>query len=230
MDTAESDDSVTLRIIDYKSGRKDLDYTKVFYGLQLQLLLYMEAAKAGAAQRFPQKPSRFAGLYYYHIDDPMVEAENEQEAMEKIEKELQLHGLTNSDPDTIRFTDREFPDKSTVVFGLRMKKDGSFQNYAKVATDRELAALGDYAKEKAISLFRSMQAGDIPVRPYKSGTESGCSYCPYRSVCGFDTRIKGYRAYSLRQKDLSDLIGSDPAEKTAGARAEEKEISHEMDS
>ena len=226
MDTAESDDSVTLRIIDYKSGRKDVDYTKVFYGLQLQLLLYMEAAKAGAAQKYPGKQSRFAGIYYYHIDDPMVEAENEQEAMEKIEKELQLHGVTNSDPDTIRFTEREFPDKSTVVSGLRMKKDGSFPNYAKVATDGELAALGDYAKEKAVSLFRSMQAGDIPVRPYKSGAESGCTYCPYRSVCGFDTRIKGYRAYSLRKKDLSDLVGSDSAPNPA----KEKETSHEMDS
>ena len=28
--------------------------------------------------------------------------------------------------------------------------------------------------------------------PYKRGQESGCDYCPYRQVCGFDVKIPGY--------------------------------------
>ncbi len=207
MDLSHQDGKLILRIIDYKSGKKDLDYTKVYYGLQLQLLLYMEAARSGLVKRFPDEAQRFAGIYYYHIDDPMVEAESAEEAQEKIERELQLRGVTNSDPETIRIADREFPEGQGLVSGLRMKKDGSFYNYSKVATEQELSELGSYAKAKAAELSAEMQRGEIPVRPYRYAGETGCTYCAYRSICGFDQRIPGYRMKRLSGKDLSDLVG-----------------------
>ena len=51
MDFAEEDGSLYVKVIDYKSGSTKLDLGKVYYGLQLQLVLYLEAAMAMAAKK-----------------------------------------------------------------------------------------------------------------------------------------------------------------------------------
>ena len=210
LDLSHQGGKITYRIIDFKSGRKDLDYTRAYYGLQLQLLIYMEAARTGLEKRFPGASLQPAGVYYYHIDDPMVEAESAEKAQKIIEKQLQLHGITNSDPAVIRVSDRDFPEGDGVVSGLRMKKDGSFFSYAKVAAEEEFSELGSFARKKAAELTAEMQRGEIPALPYRYGGESGCSYCAYRSVCGFDARIPGYRMKRLQEKTLQDLLQTAP--------------------
>ena len=74
LDTYEaSDGMVYLKIIDYKTGNTNLDLTKVYYGLQLQLLTYMLVAK----QSYPvDKEKVAAAALYYHIKDPVMDYEN----------------------------------------------------------------------------------------------------------------------------------------------------------
>ena len=46
--------------------------------------------------------------------------------------------------------------------------------------------------------------GKIKAAPYKDGSRSACDYCPYRSVCGFDSEIGGYeyrRGKSFEKKE-----------------------------
>ena len=205
MDLSRRSEGIYVKIIDYKSGKKSLDYTKIWYGLQLQLLLYLEAAKSGLSAANPRREIIPAGVYYYHIDDPMVDAKDEKEAEELIEKSLQLSGLTNSSPEAIRLIDREFSGSSSVVASLRKKKDGSFYDYAKVATGQELQRAAAFSRKKAEEIVGEMLSGEVGVQPYRYGEETACSYCPYRSVCGYDERIPGYRMRRLKKKELKDL-------------------------
>ena len=83
LDLAEKNGKLYARVIDYKSGSRQLDYTRIYYGLQLQLLIYMEAVREycgrdAGAQIVP------AGVYYYHIDDPIVDAGTSRSAEEEI--------------------------------------------------------------------------------------------------------------------------------------------------
>lgn len=34
--------------------------------------------------------------------------------------------------------------------------------------------------------------------PYKQGTRTGCDYCPYHAVCGFDKKTSGFGYRKLR--------------------------------
>ena len=72
VDFAEEDGSLYVKVIDYKSGSTKLDLGKVYYGLQLQLVLYLEAAMAMAAKRNPNRKLIPAGIYYYNMKDPIV--------------------------------------------------------------------------------------------------------------------------------------------------------------
>ena len=44
VDTCEDGDCVYVKVIDYKTGSKSFDVTALYHGLQLQLMVYMDAA------------------------------------------------------------------------------------------------------------------------------------------------------------------------------------------
>ena len=212
MDFTEKNGRVYVKIIDYKSGKKEVEYTRVYYGLQLQLLLYLEAAKLGLKKAHPGREIVPAGIYYYHIDDPMVEAADEEAAEEEIRKKLQLVGVTNADPDAAVLIDRDFAVSPSVVHGLRLKKDGSFYSTASVASPEEMQKLGAFARKKASEIAEELQHGEIRVQPYEYSQESACTYCDNRNICGFDPRLPGYRARRLQKKTLQDLTEEIPSE------------------
>ena len=206
LDICEKDDKIYARVIDYKSGSRQLDYTRIYYGLQLQLLLYMEASKALLSEQRGSKTVVPAGAYYYHIDDPIVE-ESGRSAEDEILHELALKGPTNGAQEVLRIITEDPEELPMVVKSLELKKDGGFRSYANVLSSREFDELGSFVKRKALSLSQEMAEGRIPVRPYRLDMETGCSYCPYRSVCGYDDRIDGYKRDRLKKKTLSDLTG-----------------------
>ena len=83
MDSIEDDENKYLKIIDYKSGKQKFDFAKIFHGLQMQLIIYMNAMmelyeKKTGKRVYP------AGMFYFHLDDPIVNVEHENEAEDKI--------------------------------------------------------------------------------------------------------------------------------------------------
>lgn len=206
LDTYEKDGRIYARVIDYKSGSRKLDYTRIYYGLQLQLLIYMEAAKAALSAQYGGAEVVPAGTYYYHIEDPIV-TPGSRSAEDEIRHELALTGPTNGAPEVLQMTTEDPGELPLVVKSLALKKDGSFTNGADVLSSREFDELGRFVRNKALALSRDMTEGRIPVRPYRLDNETGCSYCPYRSVCGYDDRIEGYGRERLKKKKLPDLTG-----------------------
>lgn len=206
MDTAEADGKIYLKIIDYKSGRKDVDLTRVFYGLQLQLPLYMEAAKSLLRKEHPEAEIVPVGMYYYHIDDPIVAEKPDRDPLEDIYSELRMNGITNSEEEAYTMVDRQLDGISKVVSGLRIKKNGEFYQDAKVADTEELEALGRHALNKSRELAREIMSGNIAIAPYRYKEESGCDYCAFNSVCGFDPRVEGFTKVSLKGRTIEDFI------------------------
>ena len=72
LDLCEDENHVYVKIIDYKSGNTSFDLAALYYGLQLQLVVYMDAA-VEEEKRHPEKEVVPAGMFYYHIQDPIVD-------------------------------------------------------------------------------------------------------------------------------------------------------------
>lgn len=67
VDLYQDGPSVYVKIVDYKSGAKDIDFAQLYQGLQVQLVLYMDATAEGLKERYPQKedqPRRHVLLPY----------------------------------------------------------------------------------------------------------------------------------------------------------------------
>ena len=43
-----------------------------------------------------------------------------------------------------------------------------------------------------LEIGSQIRDGEIEKKPYKNGEKTGCTYCPYRGVCGFDVSVPGY--------------------------------------
>ena len=98
LDLCEDETHVYVKIIDYKSGSTSFDLAALYYGLQLQLVVYMDAAMELQERRCPDKEVVPAGLFYYNIQDPMVEKTEVMTPSEieaQIKKQLKMNGLVS---------------------------------------------------------------------------------------------------------------------------------------
>ena len=118
IDVSEDAEHVYVKVIDYKSGNKKFDLAALYYGLQLQLVVYMNAAMELESRKHPDKEIVPAALLYYHIDDPTIETPVEltqEQINEEILTKLRMNGVVNSDPAVVERLDRFLQDKSKVI-------------------------------------------------------------------------------------------------------------------
>ena len=208
IDVSEDAEHVYVKVIDYKSGNRKFDLAALYYGLQLQLVVYMNAAMEMESRKHPDKEIVPAALLYYHIDDPTIETPVEltdEQINEQILAELRMNGVVNSDPEVVERLDRYMQDKS-VVIPVEKKKDGSFSARSGVLSREEMQLISSYVDAKIRSIGREILDGKIAANPYEKGNEEACTYCAYKKVCGFDGSIPGYEKRQLEDLDKQALM------------------------
>lgn len=208
IDVAEDAEHVYVKVIDYKSGNRKFDLAALYYGLQLQLVVYMNAAMEMESRKHPDKEIVPAALLYYHIDDPTIETPVEltdEQINEQILAKLRMNGVVNSDPEVVERLDRYMQDKS-VVIPVEKKKDGSFSARSGVLSREEMQLISSYVDAKIRSIGREILDGKIVANPYEKGNEEACTYCAYKKVCGFDGSIPGYEKRQLEDLDKQALM------------------------
>ncbi|MBQ4307171.1 MAG: PD-(D/E)XK nuclease family protein [Lachnospiraceae bacterium] len=204
VDIAEEDGEVYVKIIDYKSGSRDIDREKVNQGRQLQLPVYMGQALRLIRERFPGKEAVPAAMLYCRLYDPYTRTEipaipaapGEQPAGEpspEVRKALRPSGLVNARQEIITLLDRSLGEGgNSEVIPVRTKKDGSAYDDKSVFTDEEYAEIAEGCEEALKALGSAVLSGETARNPVKSGQDDSCTYCPFRDVCGFDPRLPGY--------------------------------------
>lgn len=207
LDIFEDSDKVYVKIMDYKSGSTSFDLSLLYHGLQLQLVVYMDAALAMEKKRHPDKEAVPAGIFYYHIDDPVLERPSDM-SPENVEagilKKLRMNGLVNSSLDVIRHMDREIEKESDVI--PVALKDGMIQETkSSVAGGDRFEHLSAFVNNSLKTMGEEILDGNTAVNPYKQGQRTACDYCPYHSICGFDLKTSGYGFRRFKNKKAEEI-------------------------
>ncbi|MBR3811519.1 MAG: helicase-exonuclease AddAB subunit AddB [Agathobacter sp.] len=208
LDTCMDDNRLYVKVIDYKSGKTKFDLIKLYHGMQLQLVVYMNAAMELEKEKHQHKEIIPGGLFYYHIDDPVIEITGEVseiQIQEEVLKELKPDGLVNKEEAVYRAMDEEFLQKSNVI-PVEIKKNGELSTRSSVASTEEFALLSEYVNHSIIQMGNEIYAGRIEASPFVEGQIFSCEYCPYKAVCGYDSKIKGYQERKPKKLDKTQIL------------------------
>ena len=188
LDVSRAEEGEYVKIVDYKSGSKDFSLEELYHGLSMQLAVYMAAALREEKNRIP------AGMFYYHLEDPIVDKSDNTE--EAVLKKLRVKGLVNENREVIRRLDHDFfhaagglaESVKSLKIPVETDKEGQLKKTSKVADRVQFAALTDFVYDKLHEETEEILSGAAAVAPYQLKKKTGCDYCPYTSVCGFDKR------------------------------------------
>lgn len=179
IDRYDHEDSVYLRVIDYKSSAMELDATRTWWGLQLQLLLYLDVCTAAIPGGKP------AGAFYFYVADPLVESDTDaQETVEGLlRKTFCLRGISLCDVEILEAMDRgEEPCVIPPVF----LKSGELRKQARSLSMTQMTALMTHAREAAASLAKDMLDGVTDILPAREKSLAACAHCDHAAICHFD--------------------------------------------
>lgn len=205
VDTCEDGDCVYVKVIDYKTGSKSFDVTALYHGLQLQLMVYMDAALQLEQKKHPEKEILPAGVFYYRIQDPLIDRPKEGEEQESILKELKPDGMISLEKEVLEHLDHCMVGESSVI-PVKYNKNGSLSKSSKAASAQDFYLMMKYAANKVEEIRQKILSGDVKVNPYRRGTETSCDYCSYRQICGFDTKMEGYRYREIEAMSVDKVI------------------------
>ncbi len=203
IDVCRENGNTYVRVIDYKSGSTKFDLTSIYYGLQLQLVVYLNAAME-MERRKQSGDVRPAGMFYYHIEDPMLDYEQEINPEQRMLKELAWNGLVNADREILCLQDQEMTVSSEIL-PVRLKKDGGYMAASSVADDGQFDRLTRHVQKKLQEYGERILRGDIQLKPYELGNEDACAYCRYHSICGFDRKVEGCEKRRLRPLEKAEI-------------------------
>ncbi len=197
VDTCEDAEHVYVKVIDYKSGTTSFQLLALYHGLQLQLVIYLNAAMELMKKEHPDKEVLPAGVLYYQIQDPVLDMDGEEaDVTARVLEKLKPNGLINGDPEIIKRLDQSMPGRSQVL-PIAYNKDGSLRAGSPVASGEQFAALSRYVNRKIQKIGSEVLDGRMDVNPYELKGKTACDYCAYSGVCGLDSKTEGFHRRRL---------------------------------
>ena len=176
VDIMEKDGKVYTKIIDYKSSDRDISLTELYYGIQLQLPVYIDAF-VRSGKNIGNKDLVPAGMFYFHINDPVTDAlpvDSTEKAAEMLLDKYSLKGIILEDENVYRAMDKETDGKT------RAKGIHGIMKAASV-TDSEFTELREFVNNIVKDIGNEITAGNVSISPLTSSHV--CDYCPYDEIC-----------------------------------------------
>lgn len=190
VDTLNRGDDVYVRVVDYKTGRKDFDPDDLKEGLNTQMFLYLfsllEAKDRGFLKDIGVKNGGKvlpAGVLYCSArTDPLsVSAEQTRETVtEEVRRAIRRCGLLTNRLDVLRAMEA---DLGARYIPVSLKKDETFtKRSAVIGTDDEFEYWERTITETVSEKARGILKGCADAAPLR-GEHNPCGFCALKPVC-----------------------------------------------
>lgn len=206
IDKVDLNGETYIRIVDYKSGSKNFDLNELYYGLQIQLLVYLDAILKNSDQILKTQCMP-GGILYFKIDNPIIKSKKaltEEEIQVEVLKKLKMDGLLLKNVELVKAMDKDMETYSLII-PAAFKKDGDFTSTSSVVTEGQFELLRKYVNDKMIEICEEMLSGEVKIEPCKSSKVTYCDYCDYSAICQFDTSIRDNKYKIILKKKKEDL-------------------------
>ena len=221
---SEDKKALYLKIIDYKSGKKEFSLRSLYAGLDLQLPLYMDYVIQKEKEKNPDLEVIPSALLYFTMDNPVIPYEEKQDLDKERLKALKPKGLVNISEESLSHLEKM--EGESLLLPVQCK-NGEVEEKGAGVSGEKLDALLFFAKKEIVEGAKRIKEGEKGISPIrKEGDITACSYCPYHSICGFDEDIPNFRYRTMdsrKDEELWEEILRKAKEETGeSGKAEEK--------
>ena len=187
-----------LRVIDYKRGGNELRLCEAYYGLQLQLIVYLAAAMR-------RRDDTGAGVYYFRIEEGIITDQSTDPAdiEEKRRKSMKLKGVTLADKGVIDAMTTDTGD----VINVKINKDGSISKTSQAVERDVIDLMIARTLENAAKHVDHIRSGRAAPAPARTKRSNPCTYCDFRSACHFDDAMDAARVRRFEDMTNDEVIG-----------------------
>ena len=200
IDIAKDEKNTYVRIIDYKSSVKNLDFGNVYAGLQLQLITYLDAV-CKLEDFVP------AGILYFNLMEQLISSNKKlsvEEIEQKIKNNFKMKGLILADVKVTKMQDKNLESGGSEIIPAYIDKTGTLSpKKSSIATQEEFIKLQNYINKTIKDIAKEIFNGNIELKPFYKNKKTPCEYCSYKSMCGFNSGVckKNYRFINKLNKD-----------------------------
>ncbi|MBR5868232.1 MAG: PD-(D/E)XK nuclease family protein, partial [Clostridia bacterium] len=171
------DDKAYIRIIDYKTGAKDFNLTDLYYGLNVQLPMYLfHLVRKG--EGLP------GGFFYMPSKNELPDLPRGADAVAVSEAKAKLiryKGMANANPAVLEAMDSAYLTPETRL--PFVARNGSFRSDASMADEKKFGQIEAHMEKLLRKMTDEICRGDVKAEPFMKTSATGCDYCRYRAVC-----------------------------------------------
>ena len=192
-----------LRIIDYKSGYKEIKIYNIINGFDLQLVVYMLSSKT--------KNKKPVASFYLPLKDEIeaIKSSYSKELIYEIYRDkFKMNGLIiKVNEEILKLLDNNYDNKKSNIYKIQRANENIF-------SEKENEILEKYVKKLLGKYISDIKDGKIYLRPLKTSKDNKeCDNCLYKGICKFDYTIdqKRYREIDkkIKIKDIAEEVKDD---------------------
>ncbi len=177
VDKAEIDGKNYIRVIDYKSGVKKFDIGEVGYGLNLQMLIYLFSI-------VEQQQLCAAGALYLPAQSDYVTVDHgadDDKVIKSVREQYKMNGLLLSDERVLKAMEKDLGGRF-----IPYKQGARGRSDASLYSSGELEQLKHIVFKKMTDMVEQLYNGEIMAQPLCKKGAAPCSYCDFKTACGFE--------------------------------------------
>ena len=212
-----------LRVMDYKSGHKSFSLSDIWYGLNMQLIIYLYALQREGLERYRARLTDElneivpAGVLYVPVRDELPDEKrsiDEEGLNAEKEKLLRRSGLLSDEMSILEAMERGLEDKGRFIpVELKKKKgeeEAAFASGSAVADLAKFGRLARYTQKKLLEMGQELRRGSVEANPRRSD-RSYCDWCEFRAACRFDETAgdKMRPLRKLKDEEVWEQLGGD---------------------
>lgn len=206
IDVCNVEDEKYLRIIDYKSSKKQINEVSLASGINMQTLTYLFAVCDENGAYSDYKP---VGVLYNPMEISGIEIEQakiDEFNQTAVNSQLKNTGLLIDRKDILEKMEHGLGGK---YIPAKLKTDGEFDCYSSVVSEVGMDRLRDFVYNSITDAAENVLNGNAEANPLRSGKKMPCDYCKYANICGNGDGKKYHEADSEKLKEAAKILGKE---------------------
>ena len=199
VDTWEHEGKLYLRIVDYKTGTKSFRLDDVFYGRNLQMLIYLNVLRKYGAVRYGKEIVPAGIMYLPARSEIKAVKDTDGQSGSGAAKPLKRSGFVLDDGAVMNAWENS---GEQVYIPVKKGREGGNPPFSAEQID----VLGRWVDTSLAGMSDDIGTGDISADPLFAGeSDYACRTCEYKDQCGFRDGENGERMRIRRKMKDEDI-------------------------